>query len=83
MFKAYEIARRFGGKIVTITDALRAMADPTKGIIVVVNNGPFQAAAFAFDMDEFDEFHRAGDIRPKQYVILDREIAEKASGYKN
>jgi len=58
------------------------MNAPGMGVIVVVDNGPFEAAAFAYSQREFDEFVSDRDPRPRQFVILDRAVAEKASGFK-
>ena len=79
--KANLIATRFKGRIVSQSEAKEAMNDPTKGVIVVINNGPFEAAGFAFDMGEFEAFTLPDDFRPKQYVILDRAIAEQACNF--
>jgi hypothetical protein len=52
------------------------------GVIVVTDNGFFEAAAFAYDLAEFDVFAQLEDLRPKRYLLVDREWAEQASGYK-
>ena len=79
--KAAAIADRFGAVIVSKDVAEAAMDDPTKGVIVVVNNGPFEAAGFAFDRNKWEAFTRSDDRRPRQFVILDRVIAERESGF--
>ncbi len=81
--KARAIVATLGGTIVSQSEAKEAMKDATKGVICVVDNGPFEAAAFCYSDSEFAEFTRADDyFRPKQFVILDRKIAEKESDYK-
>jgi hypothetical protein len=50
-------------------------------IICVVNNGPFEAAGFAFSEDEFNVFARP-DGRPRQWLTMKREVAEKLSGFR-
>jgi hypothetical protein len=53
-----------------------------KAIICVVDNGPFEAAAFCYNEREFEEFAEAiSDTRPKKWVLMDRATAEKLSGY--
>ena len=51
------------------------------GVVCVVDNGPFEAAAFVYSQAEFDAFHDPADFRPKTWVVMDRETAEKLSGY--
>ncbi len=51
-----------------------------KAIICVVDNGPFEAAAFAFDDLELREFAKP-DPRPRQWLLMDRTTACKLSGY--
>ncbi len=80
--KAKEIVSVLGGSIVSQSEANLAMKDATKGVICVVDNGPFEAAAFCYSENEFAEFTREDDFRPKQFVVLDRKIAEKESDYK-
>lgn len=79
--KAAAIALAHGGTIVSKYGAEQAMNDPTKGVICVVDNGMFEAAAFAYDHDEFAAFTRPTDRRPIMFVVLDRKVAEKLSDY--
>lgn len=44
-----------------------------KFLIIVVNNGPFEAAAVAYSESEFKEFTDTSDDRPKKFLLLDRE----------
>lgn len=44
-----------------------------KFLIIVVNNGLFEAAAVAYSESEFEEFTRADDTRSKKFLLLDRE----------
>lgn len=79
--KAQALALAHQGRIVSEHEAAEAMSDPSRGVVVVVDNGPFEAAAFAFNMREWEEFTRPSDSRPRQFVVMDRKIAEKESGY--
>ena len=80
--KAEHIVDNLGGTPATQEEATAAMNDSTKGVIVVVNNqGVFEAAAFAFNQKEFDDFVDPSDPRPKKFVIMDRAKAEEESGY--
>ncbi len=52
-----------------------------KGLIVVVDNGPFEAAGFAYNEAEFKAFTDLTDTRPKSFVLLDLALAKTLSGY--
>jgi len=52
------------------------------GLICVVDNGLFEAAAFCFDEQEFKEFIDPKDPRPKTWVVMDRDKAEILSKYR-
>ena len=49
-------------------------------VIVVMDNGLFEAAGFAYNMSEFDAF--TSDDKPKQYLIMDRAKAKALTNYK-
>lgn len=51
-------------------------------LIVVVDNGPFEAAGFAFDESEFLAFTQPTDARMKQYLVMPRQVVEKLTGFK-
>lgn len=55
--------------------------DKTLAIVCVVDNGPFDAALFCHDIDEFEMTLNEEDERRKIYVIVPRKWAEEASGY--
>ena len=52
-----------------------------KALICVVQNGPFDAAALVHDEREFVEFSDPTDPRPKDWLIMDKELAHKLAGY--
>jgi hypothetical protein len=79
--KAGEIASTYNGKIVTQSQARLAMGDNSLGVIVVINNYIFEAAGFAFDMKEFEDFTLLNDLRSKTFVVIPRNIAEVVSGF--
>ena len=54
-----------------------------QAIICVVNNGQFDAAAFAFERAEIVEFTQITDSRPKTWLIMPWDEAKKASGFKD
>lgn len=54
-----------------------------KALICCINNGKFEAAGYAFSEQEFHVFALREDSRPKTWLLMDKELAEKLSGYKN
>ena len=47
------------------------------GVIVLVDNGLFEAAGYAYSPAEFAAFIRPDDPRPKRFFILPRDVAER------
>lgn len=53
-------------------------------LVVVADNGDFEAAAYAFDENELDAFLAdEKDLRPMLTMIFPKGVAAKASGYTN
>jgi hypothetical protein len=46
-----------------------------KALVVVVDNGPFEAAGFAYDEREFRDFTDPTDRRRHEYLLLPWETA--------
>ena len=55
---------------------------PDLAIVVVIDNGLFEAAAYAYDELEFRAFTNPADLRPRQFLTMDRELARKLSGWR-
>lgn len=53
-----------------------------EAIIVVVNNGAFEAAGYVFDDGELQAFTLPEDQRPKIFLTMNKDKAERLSGYK-
>ncbi len=53
-----------------------------QALICVVCNGPFDAAALVYDDQEYQEFSREDDRRPKMWLRMDRQKAHELAGYK-
>lgn len=55
-----------------------ADTDSTKAIVIYVNNGPFDAAAYAYNSRELEAFiGNSSDPRPMKIFKLDKEIVVK------
>jgi hypothetical protein len=53
------------------------------GLIVIVDNVLFEAAGYCYNEREFLDFQQtARDTRPRTWLLMDKEKAEKLSGYK-
>ena len=73
--KATQIIKLYGGKI-SSKPPLWQDLKPEEAVICVVDNGAFEAAAFAYSEAELKEFSDPSDDRPKTWVIMDRIQAE-------
>ena len=51
------------------------------GLICVVENGLFDAAAYCYNEQEFSAFCRPDDYRPKTWMLMPKELAERLSGF--
>ena len=63
-------------------DGARIIPEPTtwqEGLVCVVENGPFDAAAYVYNEKEMKEFQNPSDYRRKTWLIY--EHAKKLSGY--
>jgi hypothetical protein len=72
--KAAIICSEFDGEIITVEQAENLIGDPESvAIVCVVDNGPFEAAGYCYDRDEFNEFSSPGDYRTKTWIAI-REV---------
>ena len=74
--KAQAIVTHYGA---VITDGPKM--EPHKATICVVDNGLFEAAAFAYSPGEMEAFTLPEDTRPKTWLVMDWDKACELSGY--
>lgn len=55
---------------------------PGLALICVISNGPFEAAALVYSVEEFKEFSRPDDHRQKVWLTMDRKAAHELARYK-
>ncbi len=79
--KAQQIVDLHGGEIVERPIALIDLPD-NKALVCVVDNGPFEAAGFAFSENEFAAFCYP-DGRPREWVLIDWDKACELTGYES
>ena len=78
--KANAIAGLYGGAIINRPNSFSDIPQG-KALIVVIDNGPFEAAGFAYSEREFQAFTEIGDSRPKTFVTLDWGKAVELTGF--
>ena len=79
--KAQYIVSEYDGKIIPKPKSFEEV-DSKKALVCVVDNGFFEAAGHCFSPKEFIEFSRPDDQRKKTWLVMNKELAEKLSGYK-
>lgn len=52
-----------------------------RALIVVVENGIFDAAALAYNQSELDAFTSPSDRRPKTFLMMEKNLAHKLARY--
>jgi hypothetical protein len=78
--KAKQIVDQFSGQIISKPSSYKDIPED-KALIVVVDNYLFEAAGYTFDEREFEAFTDSSDARPKEYVLIDKKIANHLTGY--
>ena len=79
----YLLATHSEIKEVTQDEAEFFRCEDITGIVVVVENGTFDAAVYVFDDAEFEDFTLSDDLRPKRFLSGPRELLEELSGFNN
>ena len=71
--KAEQIMKTLGGTEVTQEEAEMIIKEDMSAVICVVDNGPFEAAAYCYNLDEFRAFTLPIDDRPKKWIVVDNK----------
>ena len=77
--KAQQVVELYGGRVAPYPPSFEDIT-PDEAIICVVDNGPFEAAGFAYDQDELYRFTNI-DGRRRTWVIMSRRKACKLTDY--
>lgn len=80
--KADYIVKQHGGRKVSLEEAVKIVDDPNQAVIVVKDNGMFEAAGFMYDRLELERFTQPSDYRPTQFVVMDKAKAKELSRYR-
>lgn len=75
--KAAAIVELHAARFISKKEAENYIDDPSKAVIIVVDNGPFEAAGFDYDRREWQAFTSPADDSPKQYLVMDRKKGER------
>lgn len=69
-------------KRISFSEAEELIMDKSKAIIIIVTNTYFEAALFAYDLDEFIAGTLPNDYRPRNFLVMDRKAAEMYTNFK-
>ena len=75
------VATGFAGKISQPKDF--SEVPEGQALLCVVANPLFEAAAFVYNQEEWDEFTRTDDLRPKNWLLMAWNVACEMSGFNN
>ena len=69
--KADTICKELDGIEITQDEAEFFIKEQMGAIVCVVDNGPFEAAAYCYNLDEFRGFTSKEDDRPKTWILVE------------
>ena len=75
-----QFVKSLGGEVINRPEKY-SQIPKDKALIVVVENGNFEAAGFAYSEREFDAWMGTEDPRPMTFMTMDRSKAEQMSGF--
>lgn len=79
--KMAQLKNLHGAIQVSKDEAAQSLDDPDKAVVVVMHNGFFEAAGFAYSRAEFDAFTDPSDSRRKEFAIMDRSLVKRLTKY--
>lgn len=80
--KAEVLVKDHGAVQLSESEAALEVDDPAVAIVCVVYNTAWDAAGFAYNLKEFARMlPRPDDQRPRRWMKMDRETAERLSGF--
>lgn len=80
--KASAIQTELDALPITVDEAEFFVKENMGAVICVVDNGPFEAAAYCHNLDEFRAFTLPSDPRPKTWLYVeDVAAAQAAAGF--
>lgn len=81
--KAQQIMDMLDGIEISTDEAEMIIKEQLGAVICVVNNGPFEAAAYIYNLSEFRQFSRREDNRPKTWIVVnDIEEVHRLTNYR-
>jgi hypothetical protein len=76
--KTEAICKELSGIEISQDEAEFFVKEQMGAVICVVDNGPFEAAAYCYNLDEFRVFTDPQDARPKRWVTVEDVAKVKA-----
>jgi hypothetical protein len=69
--KAAVLIEELDAREISQGDVIAAIRGNLGAVICVVDNGPFEAAAYCHSLDEFENFTHPSDVRPKTWLLIE------------
>jgi len=76
--KANALAKEWDGRIESFPPSFDVLKQSNEVLVVVMDNGFFEAAGICFSSDEQEAFCNPSDSRPKKFLVLSIEKAIEA-----
>ena len=82
--KAKQLCDLYGAIVVHVgnnasTRPSKLLAD--EALICVVDNGPYEGAAYCYSDQEFEVFNAPEDLRPKVWLLMDKALVHKLTNF--
>jgi hypothetical protein len=76
--KAAALKDRLGAIEITTDEAQFFIKEDMGAVVCVVDNGPFEAAAYCYNLAEFRVFNNPEDDRPKTWLLVEDKAKVEA-----